>query len=102
MTDRDGRPDGAALDRQGRYWIAGVDGAALYVYAPDGTPLFDVPVPVQAPTNLAFWGPDGDKLAVTSKADDGHGGRLMSASFRHDPVGGLKQPAWRHGTSVPV
>ncbi len=95
MMDRDGRPDGAALDRQGRYWIAGVDGAALYVYAPDGTPLFDVPVPVQAPTNLAFWGPDGDKLAVTSKADDGHGGRLMSVTFPRARIAGLPQTGWR-------
>lgn len=102
MTDMAGRPDGAVLDSEGRYWIAGVDGAALYVYSPDGAYLFNVPLPVEAPTNLAFWGERGEKLVVTSKGDGDHGGRLMSASFRHDPVGGLKQPAWRHGTSVPV
>lgn len=96
MTDMSGRPDGAALDSEGRYWIAAVDGAALYVYSPEGVYLFNVPLPVKAPTNLAFWGERGEKLIVTSKSDGDRGGRLMSVAFRHGLVEGLRQPGWSY------
>ncbi len=96
--ERGGRPDGAALDSEGRYWIAAVDGAALYVYSPEGVFLFDVPLPVTAPTKPAFWGECGEKLIVTSKGDGKHGGRLLTVTFSVGLVRGLRQPGWRYDT----
>ncbi|MDF2371870.1 MAG: SMP-30/gluconolactonase/LRE family protein [Rhizobiaceae bacterium] len=95
MKNKAGRPDGAALDAAGRYWIAAVDGAALYVYAPEGQFLFEVPLPVQSPTKPAFFGPRLEKLAVTSKSDGAKGGRLTFVSFAQDIVQGLQQPRWK-------
>ena len=71
----EGRPDGAALDAEGTYWIAGVGGARLYRFAADGALMAEIEVPVASPTKPAF-GPGGE-MVVTSFADDGHGGRLL-------------------------
>lgn len=97
--DMQGRPDGAALDIEGRYWIAAVDGSALYVYAPHqagerGTLIFEVVLPMQAPTKPAFHGPAGDRLVVTSKADGGLGGRLAMTDPLPSHIRGKRQPRW--------
>lgn len=76
---RPGRPDGAALDATGNYWIARVDAGLIDVLAPDGALLGSVPVPVPEPTKPAFGGPDMRTLFVTSKAGGALGGRLLSA-----------------------
>ncbi|PWV99176.1 sugar lactone lactonase YvrE [Hoeflea marina] len=89
-----GRPDGAALDAAGRYWIAAVDGAALEVFSPDGDHLFEVPLPVNCPTKPAFHGERLDQLVVTSKRDTAHGGRLAFLSFEKDFVRGTHQARW--------
>ncbi len=67
FSDLKGRPDGAALDRDGRYWIAGVSGGELYCFAPDATLLETHPTPAEAPTKPAFFGAGLDRLCLTSK-----------------------------------
>lgn len=62
----DGRPDGAAIDADGCYWMAGVDGWQVVRIAPDGRIDRVVPVPVQKPTCLAFGGARLDTLYLTS------------------------------------
>ena len=74
FDDLDGRPDGAALDDEGFYWIAGVGGGALYRFAPDGTAVTQYRVPVLSPTKPAIE-PTG-AMVLTSFADEGDGGRL--------------------------
>lgn len=76
---RPGRPDGAALDAMGNYWIARVDAGLIDVMAPNGDVLGSVPVPVPEPTKPAFGGPDMRTLFVTSKASGELGGRLLAA-----------------------
>jgi sugar lactone lactonase YvrE len=61
-----GRPDGAAVDSAGNYWCAMFEGARLLQFAPDGTILRDVPLPVRCPTMVAFGGADLRTLYITS------------------------------------
>lgn len=92
-----GRPDGAALAKDaGFYWIAGVDGGALYGFAMDGTLAQTIALPFPAPTKLALL---SGRIAVTAKAEGGYGGELVIAhdvprSLRGEPI-----PFWRPGAS---
>lgn len=61
-----GRPDGAAVDSEGAYWVAMFEGARLLRIAPDGTLLQEVAVPAQCPTMPCFGGPDLKTLYVTT------------------------------------
>ena len=89
-----GRPDGAALDIEGRYWIAGVDGAALHVFDPEGGHAAILPLPFSAPTKPAFFGADLRRIAITSKAIGDDGGYLALVSLPVASVPGLSQPYW--------
>jgi sugar lactone lactonase YvrE len=62
-----GRPDGAALDAEGAYWIAATDAGCLLRFAPDGRLLQRIPVPVTHPTKPAFGGSALDTLFLTSR-----------------------------------
>ena len=64
MTE--GRPDGAAVDSEGYYWIACVGAWRIARFAPDGHIDRVVGVPVQRPTAVTFGGPDLRTLYVTT------------------------------------
>lgn len=89
-----GRPDGAALDSAGRYWIAGVDGSALYVFDPVGQLEQEIPVPFPAPTKPAFLGRDARSLAITSKGVGQSGGYLALATMPESWPSGQVLPPW--------
>lgn len=90
-----GRPDGAAIDAQGNYWIAGVGGGEIYVFTPDGELAQTFATPMDSPTKPAF----GDNLLfLTSKSGNGGGGRLMAAQY---PVVGADVPPFG-AISAPV
>lgn len=61
-----GRPDGAAVDAEGAYWVAMFEGQRLLRLAPDGQVLQDLPLPVRCPTMPCFGGPDLRTLFVTT------------------------------------
>ena len=61
-----GRPDGAAVDRDGGYWTCANDGGAVLRYTAAGTLDLTVPLPVRKPAMCAFGGPDNATLLVTS------------------------------------
>ena len=61
-----GRPDGAAVDAQGNYWVAMFEGGRLLQLAPDGRILSELPVPVRCPTMPCFGGDDLRTLYLTS------------------------------------
>jgi len=61
-----GRPDGAAVDAQGAYWVAMFEGQRLLRLAPDGTLLQAVDLPVRCPTMPCFGGDDLRTLYVTT------------------------------------
>lgn len=61
-----GRPDGAAVDSEGAYWCAMFEGGRLLRFAPDGTLLREVKLPLRCPTMVAFGGDDLRTLYITS------------------------------------
>ncbi len=63
-----GRPDGAAIDAEGCYWMAGVSGWQLVRITPGGKVDRVIPMPVERPTRPAFGGPGGATLFCTSIA----------------------------------
>lgn len=61
-----GRPDGAAVDVQGNYWVAMYEGASVLQLSPEGQVLQRIAVPVQCPTMVCFGGEDLRTLYITS------------------------------------
>ena len=66
MNDHPGRPDGAAVDSHGCYWICAIDAGLVLRFTPQGKLDRALPVPVKKPTMCAFGGPRLDTLFVTS------------------------------------
>lgn len=61
-----GRPDGAAVDTEGHYWVAMFEGGRLLRLAPDGRLAGDWPLPLRCPTMACFGGDDLRTLYLTS------------------------------------
>lgn len=66
MTNLPGRPDGAAVDASGCYWICANDAGLIHRFTPDGKLDRSIPVPAAKPSMCAFGGPGLDRLYVTS------------------------------------
>ncbi len=79
----EGRPDGAAMDDEGCYWVARYDGWRIVRHAPDGRELFVLPVPVQNPTMCGFAGEGLRTLVFTSAR-----GSLSAAELAGQPLAG--------------
>ena len=61
-----GRPDGAAIDADGAYWMAGVGGGEIVRIDPHGRVDRRIALPVSHPTKPCFGGTDRKTLFVTS------------------------------------
>lgn len=61
--EEQGGPDGLKVDREGRVYVAVAQG--VWVYRPDGSLLGIIATP-RRPSNLNWWGPEGDALAITA------------------------------------
>jgi len=61
-----GRPDGAAVDVEGAYWVAMFEGARILRLSPTGDVLCEIALPVRCPTMPCLGGPDLRTLYVTS------------------------------------
>lgn len=61
-----GRPDGAAVDEGGCYWICGNDAGLVHRFTPAGKLDRSLSVPVKKPAMCAFGGAGLDTLFVTS------------------------------------
>ncbi len=66
MPGYGGRPDGAAVDVQGNYYVAMYEGARLLKLSPAGQLLADIAVPAQCPTMPCFGGNDLRTLYLTT------------------------------------
>lgn len=71
MNPLPGRPDGAAMDTDGCYWICGNDAGLIHRFTPQGKLDKSLAVPVKKPAMCAFGGPQLDTLFVTSIRPDG-------------------------------
>jgi sugar lactone lactonase YvrE len=65
-----GRPDGAAMDSEGCYWVAMFEGQRLLRLSPDGEVVREVALPVRCPTMPCFGGPDLKTLYVTTSREN--------------------------------
>ena len=65
-----GRPDGAAVDAEGAYWVAMFEGQRLLRLAPDGTLLAELRLPVRCPTMPCFGGADLKTLYITTAREN--------------------------------
>ncbi|KAI3592819.1 Gluconolactonase [Cupriavidus sp. U2] len=71
MNRYPGRPDGAAVDADGCYWICGNDAGQVHRFTPDGRLDRSLAVPFAKPAMCAFGGSGLDTLYVTSiRTDD--------------------------------
>jgi sugar lactone lactonase YvrE len=65
-----GRPDGAAVDREGAYWVAMFEGQQLLRLGPDGAVLQALPLPVRCPTMPCFGDADLRTLYITTAREN--------------------------------
>jgi sugar lactone lactonase YvrE len=66
-SDRPGVvPDGLTVAEQDAIWVALWGGGAVNRYAPDGSLLASVQLPVERPTSCTFGGPERATLFVTT------------------------------------
>ena len=71
MNPLPGRPDGAAVDADGCYWICGNDAGLVHRFTPGGKLDRSLAVPVKKPAMCAFGGAGLDTLFVTSIRPEG-------------------------------
>lgn len=64
-----GRPDGAAVDAEGCYWVAMFEGACVQRFTPSGELLHVLHLPVRCPTMPCFGGPDLRTLYITTSRE---------------------------------
>ena len=99
MAAHAGRPDGAAVDADGCYWICGNDAGQIHRFTPEGKLDRSLTVPVKKPAMCAFGGADLDTLFVTSIRPAGDLGDqpLAGGVFALSPgVKGLAEPAFNN------
>ena len=65
-----GRPDGAAVDVEGCYWVAMYEGGRVLRLSPAGEVIAEVRVPARCPTMPCFGDADLRTLYVTSASVD--------------------------------
>lgn len=66
LADYGGRPDGAAMDSEGCYWVSMYEGQRVLRLSPDGEVLREVRLPVRCPTMPCFGGHDLKTLYITT------------------------------------
>ncbi len=66
MKNHPGRPDGAAVDVDGCYWICANDGACVLRFTPEGKLDRSITLPMKKPSMCSFGGPGLDTLLITS------------------------------------
>ena len=76
MPGYGGRPDGAAVDVQGNYYVAMYEGARLLKLSPGGQVLAEFAVPAQCPTMPCFGGANLKTLYLTTARQGRPAGEL--------------------------
>ncbi|MGO1070978.1 SMP-30/gluconolactonase/LRE family protein [Lysobacter sp. CA199] len=98
MRQYPGRPDGAAVDVDGGYWICGNDAGRVHRFTPAGKLDRSLRVPVAKPAMCAFGGTHRDLLFVTSirpSSQDLLAASLDGAVFVLNPgTQGIEEPTF--------
>ncbi|RJF92188.1 SMP-30/gluconolactonase/LRE family protein [Noviherbaspirillum saxi] len=70
MKEYPGRPDGAAVDEDGCYWICGNDAGMVHRFTPEGRLDRSIELPVKKPAMCSFGGNGLETMYVTSIRPD--------------------------------
>lgn len=70
LDDYGGRPDGAAMDSEGGYWVALFEGSRLLRLGADGQVLAELKLPVRCATMPCFGGHDLRTLYITTAREN--------------------------------
>jgi sugar lactone lactonase YvrE len=103
LEEGDGYPDGPVADSTGVIWCGLYGGWGINQYAPDGTRLGKLKLPVSNVTKQAFGGPDLKTLYITTagknlSAAERAGQPLAGGLFRVQvDTAGLPQSTIQHG-----
>jgi sugar lactone lactonase YvrE len=95
MSGFAGRPDGAAMDTDGCYWICGNDAGLVHRYTPHGVLDLSVRIPAAKPAMCAFGGAELRTLFITTIRPAGSAADAMDGGLFaiHLPdVQGLPEP----------
>jgi len=92
-----GRPDGAAVDSQGNYWLAMFEGARICCFSAAGHMLASFATPAQCPTMPCFGGEDLKTLFITTAR---HG--RSASELAHYPDSGCVFSMRAPGPGLPV
>jgi sugar lactone lactonase YvrE len=96
MNQHPGRPDGAAIDIDGCYWICANDAGLVHRFTPDGRLDRSLAVPTPKPSMCSFGGPHLDELLITSIRPPGDTSPDAGAIFITRPgIQGLPETPWR-------
>ncbi len=94
-----GRPDGAAVDAAGCYWMTATDGGELIRFTPRAKIDRRIRLPVRNPSMLCFGGPDLKTIYVTSNRRPGvdHGDEALAGGLFaiEQDVQGLPEPRFK-------
>jgi sugar lactone lactonase YvrE len=95
-----GRPDGAAIDADGCYWVCATDAGLVSRFTPEGKLDQSLAVPTAKPAMCAFGGNNLDTLFVTSlrrsgisEEEDPYAGRIFALQ---PGVKGLAEPMFKN------
>lgn len=101
-----GRPDGAAMDVEGCYWIALFDGYRIARISPTGEILEEHQLPTRCPTMVCFGGEDMRTLYITTtrigmEQDELNERPLSGALFTmRTHVAGMVKPHFKESQSL--
>ncbi len=93
LNESQGLPDGAAMDRDGTYWSAGITAGCLNGFSPEGEIIRSIKLRAKAPTMPCFGGPNLTTLFVTSLTRQHPDGIDRGGLFRGElGCAGLAEP----------
>ena len=85
FSDGDGYPDGMTSDADGGLWIAHWDGGRITRFDSTGRPEQSIALPCSRVTSCAFFGPNLDRMAVTTACYQRRAEPLAGALFTVAP-----------------
>jgi sugar lactone lactonase YvrE len=83
FSDEEGFPDGMTVDSAGAIWVAHWGAGCVSRFAPDGTLLRRIQLPVSQVTSVTFAGAKLDRLIATSARDG-----LSKEQLEYEPLAG--------------
>jgi sugar lactone lactonase YvrE len=96
MNQHPGRPDGAAVDVDGGYWVCANDAGLVHRFRPNGRLDRSIEVPTAKPSMCSFGGPQLDELLITSIRPAGDSSATAGAVFITRPgTQGLPETPWQ-------